>query len=368
MQPLGFEKELANRRVFVTGHSGFTGSWLCFWLQMLNAKVFGYSLAPTENQPLSHLLGLDSSVDGIYADIMDFDALADAMAAFRPEVVIHLAAQPLVRRSYREPRETFAVNALGTANVLEAARSTGGVKGIVCITTDKVYENREWNWAYRENDPLGGKDPYSASKAAAELIIKSYASSFPPSSGAPAIATARGGNIVGGGDWSEDRLIPDFVRAVFTDVPLTLRFPDATRPWQHVLALAQGYLMLSSGLLSERSAHFARAWNLGPQELGEYSVRQVMEMLSAHWRRPQLEYLENPLAEAGSLALDSRLAHNQLGWRSVWSVEQTVRRTAEWYRAYEEKTRVGDLHPGCMAAFTRLQVDEWRSGIGMTER
>ncbi|MGN6549710.1 MAG: CDP-glucose 4,6-dehydratase [Pararhizobium sp.] len=327
---LEFEQALRGRRVFVTGHSGFTGSWLCSWFGEIGATLFGYSLPPETDPALSRVLGLDESVDAVTDDIMNYDVLAGAMARFEPDIVIHLAAQPLVRRSYREPLRTFAVNALGTANVLEAARQTPGVKGVVCITTDKVYENREWDWAYRENDPLGGKDPYSASKAAAEMVAKGYSSSFPDG---PRIAIARGGNIVGGGDWSEDRLIPDFVRAVVGGGTLTLRFPEATRPWQHVLALVQGYGMLAAGLLSDDAGRYARAWNLGPQELRQYSVRQVMEILSDTWSRPDLDYLDAPLPEAGALALDSRLAHNRLGWTTPWSTEEMIRRTADWYRA-----------------------------------
>jgi CDP-glucose 4,6-dehydratase len=245
-----FERALHGRRVFVTGHTGFTGSWACLWLQSIGAIVEGYSL-PAETTPsLFGAAGLETLVRGTLADICDYPRLLSAMQVFRPDLVLHLAAQPLVRRSYREPLRTFEVNAQGTAHVLEAARTVGGVRGVVCVTTDKVYRNNEWPWAYRENDPLGGKDPYSASKASAEMVIQSYAASYPFSEGkGPAIATARGGNIVGGGDWSEDRLVPDFVRSVVNDAPLTLRYPEATRPWQHVLALVHGYLLLLGKLM-----------------------------------------------------------------------------------------------------------------------
>ena len=358
---LPFETALAGRKVFVTGHSGFTGSWLCAWFQQAGVELFGYSLAPTEQQPLFRLLALKDGMEEVYADIMEFEALSQAMTRFQPEIVIHLAAQPLVRRSYREPLATFAVNALGTANVLEAARSTPSVRGVVCITTDKVYENREWAWAYRENDPLGGKDPYSASKAAAEMVIKGYAHSF-FGDGGPSIAIARGGNIIGGGDWSEDRLIPDFVRAVTSGEALTLRFPEATRPWQHVLALVQGYGQLAAGLLSDDVRRYAKAWNLGPSDPTQYSVRHVLEILAANWERPDLRYLDEPLPEAGALSLDSRLAFNELGWHPAWSVEEMVRRTALWYREYH--ARVGH-HPeeGSMRDFTLAQIDDWRVGL-----
>lgn len=362
---LAFETKLRGKRVFVTGHSGFTGSWLCTWLSRAGVELFGYSLLPDSTQPLFSLIGTD--VPAVYDDIMNFESLHDAMQTFQPDIVIHLAAQPLVRLSYREPRRTFAVNAMGTANVLEAARLTPSACGVVCITTDKVYDNREWEWAYRENDPLGGKDPYSASRAAAEMIIKGYASSFSGSGKGPYIATARGGNIIGGGDWSEDRLIPDFVRALVSGNPLTLRFPDATRPWQHVLALVQGYAMLAAGLLSDDPRPFARAWNLGPADPVQYSVRQVTDLLATHWSRPDLRYLDEPMPEARALALDSRLAHNALDWRSPWTVPTMIQKTAEWYRAHYANTPPGSNLPGSMHDFTLGQIDEWRDGLKRIE-
>ena len=241
--------------------------------------------------------------------------------------------------------------------MLEAARHVKSVRGVLCITTDKVYKNNEWDWAYRENDPLGGKDPYSASKAAAEMVIQSYAASYPWSEGkGPAIAIARGGNIIGGGDWSEDRLIPDFVRALIDDQPMTLRYPDATRPWQHVLALVHGYLLLLSGLESDHPGRYARAWNLGPQDLKSHSVRDVLELMSSHWQRPQLDFMDNPLPEAGALALDSSLARNKLGWMQVWDTAQVVEHTAAWYRDYYKD-------PAAARAITLKQINAWREGI-----
>lgn len=290
-------------------------------------------------------------------DICDYDTLLGAMRKFEPELVLHLAAQPLVRRSYREPLRTFEVNAQGTAHVLEAARSTGSVRGVVCVTTDKVYRNNEWPWPYRENDPLGGKDPYSASKAAAEMVIQSYAASFPFAEGrGPAIATARGGNIVGGGDWSQDRLIPDFVRSLVDGTKLTLRYPEATRPWQHVLALVHGYLLLMANLLSPQAQSFARAWNLGPQELKHYPVREVLELMGSEWQRPELEFMNNPLPEAGALALDSSIARNLLGWQPAWDTHRVIRETAAWYRNYYAA-------PESAKAFTLAQIEAWRKDI-----
>ncbi|VWX60463.1 CDP-glucose 4,6-dehydratase [Burkholderiales bacterium 8X] len=357
-EPLAFEQALAARKVFVTGHTGFTGGWACLWLRAIGADVAGYSLAPETSPSLFEAadIGADLHASTI-GDICDFDGLSAAMRAFEPEVVLHLAAQPLVRRSYREPVRTFEVNAQGTAHVLEAARQTPSVRGVVCVTTDKVYRNNEWSWPYRENDPLGGKDPYSASKAAAEMVIQSYVASFPSEKGkGPAIATARGGNIVGGGDWSEDRLIPDFVRSIVQGGKLTLRYPEATRPWQHVLALVHGYLMLMAKLLGPEAHEFARAWNLGPQDIRHYPVSEVLELMSSEWRRPELEFMDQPLPEAGALALDSTIARNLLGWQPAWDTQQVIRETAAWYRNYYAA-------PDTAKAFTLEQIKAWRRDI-----
>ncbi|WP_439868712.1 CDP-glucose 4,6-dehydratase [Pseudomonas syringae] len=354
---LKFEDSLAGKKVLVTGHTGFTGGWACLWLKSIGAHVAGYSLAPETKPSLFEEIGLEDDVTSVLGDICDFDKLLQAVEAFQPDLILHLAAQPLVRRSYREPVQTFMVNAQGTAHVLEAARLVKSVRGVLCVTTDKVYKNNEWAWPYRENDPLGGKDPYSASKAAAEMIIQSYGASYPFSQGlGPAIATARGGNIIGGGDWSEDRLIPDFVRALNEGQVMTLRYPDATRPWQHVLALVHGYLVILAELLSENPGRVAKAWNLGPQELKQYSVRDVLELMSADWQRPNLEFMDNPLPEAGALALDSSIARNQLNWIPVWNTEEVVEKTASWYRDFYAR-------PGNARAITLAQINGWRAGI-----
>lgn len=352
-----FEAALKGRKVFVTGHTGFTGGWACLWLQSLGATVAGYSLPPDTTPSLFAAAGVEATVSAnTFGDICQYESLLDTMRAFEPELVLHLAAQPLVRRSYREPLWTFQVNAQGTAHVLEAAR-TAGVRGVVCVTTDKVYRNNEWPWPYRENDPLGGKDPYSASKAAAEMIIQSYAASFPFAEGkGPAIATARGGNIVGGGDWSEDRLVPDFVRSVVGGATLTLRYPDATRPWQHVLSLVHGYLMLMAKLLGPEAPAFARAWNLGPQDPRQYSVREVFELMEKAWKRPAIEYMDNPLPEAGALALDSSIARNLLGWIPPWDTPRVIGETANWYRAFAND-------PAMAQATTLAQIDAYRQAL-----
>lgn len=356
-KPLDFENALAGKRIFVTGHTGFTGSWVCLWLKSIGATVTGYALPPDTTPSLFEAAGLEIDVPSTFGDIADSDRLLDAVTAAAPELILHLAAQPLVRRSYREPVRTFLVNAQGTVHVLEAARVTGTVKGVLCITTDKVYQNNEWPWPYRENDPLGGKDPYSASKAAAEMAIRSYAASFPwKERKGPAIASARGGNIIGGGDWSEDRLIPDFVRAVTGNHELVLRYPDATRPWQHVLALVHGYLIILAGLASDNPRTFVRAWNLGPPDAKQYRVRDVLEVVCRHWHRPAIRFTETELPETQSLALDSTLAQNQLDWLPVWGTEESIKQTANWYRDYYDE-------PGSAKSITIRQIKSWREGI-----
>ncbi|WP_307147666.1 CDP-glucose 4,6-dehydratase [Rhizobium tibeticum] len=350
-----FERALAGKRILVTGNSGFTGGWACLWLRSLGADVVGYSLPPEMSPCLFDVI--DNDVETTFGDICDYGQLLDAVSRVEPDLILHLAAQPLVRRSYAEPLRTFLVNAQGTAHVLEAARTVRTVQGVLCVTTDKVYKNNEWSWPYRENDALGGKDPYSASKAAAEMFIQSYAASFPSELGkGPAIATARGGNIIGGGDWSEDRLIPDFVRAVVNGGQLTLRYPEATRPWQHVLALIHGYLIILAGLTSKNPANFARAWNLGPQDVKQYTVRDVLSLMSDSWEKPDLAFLDNPLPEAEALALDSTLARNRLGWNPVWDTERVVRETAAWYRQYYKD-------PKSVSELTLQQINAWRKEI-----
>lgn len=349
-----FENSLTGRKVFVTGHTGFTGGWACLWLQSIGVNVSGYALEPDTQPNLFNALSLGQKIQSEFADICDYERLLNSIKECEPDLVLHLAAQPLVRRSYHEPLRTFLVNTQGTANVLEAARSVKTVKGILCITTDKVYRNNEWSWAYRENDPLGGKDPYSASKAAAEMIIQGYAASYSGSKRqGPFVAIARGGNIIGGGDWSQDRLIPDFIRAIVNESPMTLRYPSAKRPWQHVLSLVYGYLMILAGLLSENPDFYARAWNFGPQDTKHYTVQDVLDLMSEYWKRPVLKYMNNPLPEAQELALDSSLAHNQLHWVSAWDTKRTIRETATWYRNYYDA-----LDSAC--AITIDQIGEWR--------
>jgi CDP-glucose 4,6-dehydratase len=326
---------LKGKKIFVTGHTGFTGSWACIWLNQLGCEVFGYSLEPETTPNLFTEAEVGSLVGGKIADIRNFETLREAIVKFQPDLVLHLAAQPLVRRSYRIPRETFEVNAQGTANVLEAIRGVDSIKGVLCITTDKVYKNFETGRQYVETDELGGQDPYSASKAAAELIIASYRYSFGGAGKAfPVIAVARGGNIIGGGDWSEDRLIPDYVRAFDSNKELEIRFPSSTRPWQHVLSLVDGYLTILAGMLGPEDKKFDRAFNLGPIEAESFSVTSVLDLMSYHLSGVTIIQDKSELHEAGKLGLNSDLAIKTFGWHPSWDTAEVIEKTASWYKAF----------------------------------
>ena len=333
-----FNRVYEGRRVLVTGHTGFKGSWLVLWLQSLGARVTALSL-PAETSP-NHwdLLGLD--VESHHVDIRDEEAIRRKIVEARPEMVFHLAAQPLVRRSYRKPLETWATNVMGTANVLDACRQVDGLAAMVVVTTDKCYENKEWVWGYREIDPLGGHDPYSASKAGSELVTASFRRSFFDKPSSPLLASARAGNVIGGGDWSEDRLIPDLVRSIGTGVPLEIRSPAATRPWQHVLECLSGYLALGQRLL-EGDRSCAEAWNFGPDREGNRRVEQVLDALKTTWPAMTWTRSEVPQPhEAQLLHLDSGKARERLAWRPVWSFDEGVDATADWYRAWLERQEV----------------------------
>lgn len=327
----------ADRRVLVTGHTGFKGSWLALWLRRMGARVSALALAPDTRPSHWDLLALD--LDSEIVDIRDAAALQRAVQRVRPEIVFHLAAQALVRPSYQEPLGTWATNVMGTANLLEACRHVPGVAAIVVATSDKCYENREWHWPYREGDPLGGHDPYSASKAGAELVAASYRRSFFAQAGAPLLATARAGNVIGGGDWARDRLVPDAVRAVAAGEPLSVRNPASTRPWQHVLEPLAGYLSLGQRLL-QGDAGAADAWNFGPGPQGNTDVATLLASLQAHW--PELRWTATGAAgphEAGLLQLDASRARAQLQWRPVWSLQDGVAATAAWYRTWLKEGR-----------------------------
>jgi CDP-glucose 4,6-dehydratase len=322
------------RRVLVTGHTGFKGSWLTLWLHELGASVTGVALPP-ESQP-NHWDLLELPLDDRRLDIRGIGPLQSVFGEVQPEIVFHLAAQPLVRRSYRDPLETWSTNVMGTANVLEACRRQPGVRAVVVVTSDKCYENREWLWGYRENDRLGGHDPYSASKAGAELVAASYRSAYFNAESAPLLATARAGNVIGGGDWSEDRLVPDLIRALKMAQPLEVRAPDATRPWQHVLESLSGYLLLGQKLLAGNRT-CADAWNFGPGPDGDCTVAEVLGKLGRHWKalRWHGTDLQQP-HEANLLHLDSAKARSLLHWQPVWNIDATLARTVEWYRAWLE--------------------------------
>jgi CDP-glucose 4,6-dehydratase len=333
---------VADRTIIVTGHTGFKGGWLTLWLRKLGANVTGLGLSPDQGPDnLFERAGVGSACRSIIVDIRDREAVERTFREVQPSLVFHLAAQPLVQRSYADPIGTFATNVMGTAHVLEAARKLSCVEAVVCVTTDKVYENKEWFWPYREDEPLGGRDPYSASKSAAEMVARSYMTALTSQYGCR-IATARGGNVIGGGDWSEARIIPDIVRAVREDYPLTLRNPGATRPWQHVLELCYGYLLLASYLLKgqpERGKepnHFIDAWNFGPDAALEMPVASLVQHMLLTMERPRhpVETQASTLHESTYLRLDSSKARAELGWRPALDFAKTMAWTAEWYRRY----------------------------------
>lgn len=329
----------AGRRVLVTGHTGFKGSWLALWLRELGAKVAGLALAP-DTSP-SHWVALSlSDVADYRVDLRDAIAVCKVLDDYRPEIVFHLAAQPLVRRSYRDPVTTFASNVMGLVNLFEAVRVCPSVRVLINATTDKVYADHVGPEGYRETDPLGGHDPYSSSKACAELVSDCYRKSFfnaPDST--VRIATARAGNVIGGGDWAEDRLVPDLVRAAISGQALKVRNPDAIRPWQHVLEPLSGYLRLGQCLWGDAS--FAGAWNFGPGATSEISVRSLTKQLGSHWSALHIETDDAPHPhEAATLRLDAGKAFAQLAWQPIWNIETALARTAAWYRDFHESGQV----------------------------
>lgn len=325
----------AGRPVFLTGHTGFKGSWLALWLARLGARVHGFALPPETAPDMFDLARVrDALASHTVGDVRDSGALAAALNAAKPELVLHLAAQPLVRRSYREPLDTWATNVMGTVHLFEAVRSCPGIRAVVVVTTDKCYRNLEQEYGYRESDPLGGNDPYSASKAATELVVHSYRRSFFMENG-PLVASARAGNVIGGGDWSEDRLIPDAARAVAAGRAMEIRHPGATRPWQHVLDALQGYLLLAARLLAG-DASVADAFNFGPDPADNLSVAEVLARMQRHW--PQLAWQADPSSangphEARLLYLDSSKARGLLHWVPRWPLDSALEHTAQWYQS-----------------------------------
>lgn len=354
--PAPFDGVFAGKRVLVTGHTGFKGAWLALWLTQLGAEVSGFALEPPsdpsvfDDARLAELLTAHR-----IGDIRDTEALSAFVAEVRPEVVLHLAAQPLVRDSYDDPVGTYATNVMGTVHLLEAVRACDSVRAVVSVTSDKCYENREWEYSYRENDAMGGFDPYSSSKGCAEIVTTAYRRSFFSAPGSARIASARAGNVVGGGDWARDRIVPDCIRALGRGEAVVLRNPDAVRPWQHVLEPLAGYLTLAASLLEDGAA--VGAWNFGPDPDGGVPVRDVVEKLLAAWGSGSWEL--DPAAasqphEAKLLRLDSTKARTQLGWRPVWDIAETLSKTAAWYGAWHrDASSARELCLADIDAYTR---------------
>ena len=344
------------KRVFLTGHTGFKGGWLALWLSEMGAAVHGFALAPSTDPSFYKVTGLaERLATSTIADIRDVTALNAALASAAPEIVLHLSAQPLVRYSYIAPVETYAVNVTGTVNLLEAVRQTTGIKAVVNVTTDKCYENRERNGPYTEDEALGGYDPYSSSKACSELVASAYRRSFLARQGV-ALGSARAGNVIGGGDWSADRLLPDFLRAIDAGEILSIRYPQAIRPWQHVLEPLSGYLQLAEKLYTENAA-FAEAWNFGPEDADSRPVEWLVDNLcarvpGAYWRREEAPQPH----EAGTLKLDSGKATQRLNWRPRWALEQALAQTVDWHLAWRKGAD--------MRAFSLQQIAAYETAMG----
>ena len=337
-----YNEYFKNKTILVTGHTGFKGSWLAYMLKYLGAEVVGYSLDPVNEYDNFNVLGLKKSLVDIRGDVRDFGKLRSVFEQYKPDVVFHLAAQPLVRDSYSIPRETIEINLMGTVNVMEAFRNSSIESSLVVITSDKVYENREWVWSYRENDRLGGYDPYSASKGATELLCSAYQRSFFSPDNYDehhkVIATVRAGNVIGGGDWSRDRIIPDVIRAIDEKRAVKIRNPDAVRPWQHVVEPLHGYLLLASKMETD-PLKFSGAWNFGPNSNFHLKVRELVKILAESYGDLQMNVDDNNnhLHESKMLSLDNTKSAIQLGWHPMLSIEETIDMTVEWYKNYKNK-------------------------------
>ncbi len=327
------------KRVFVTGHTGFKGGWLCLWLKKLGAEVTGYALPPASNPSLFSVTCVQDGMHSLIGDVADRQRLASAMAEAKPDVVIHMAAQALVRYSYRHPVETYATNVMGTVHLLEAVRHCDSVCSVLVVTSDKCYENRERKIGYREDEAMGGFDPYSNSKGCAELVVAAYRQSFFAAQGRVALATARAGNVIGGGDWSDDRLIPDMVRAFHAGETVCIRNPDAVRPWQHVFEALHGYLLLLENMMENPTA-FSQAWNFGPEDADTRDVAWIVKRFVAHWSADQggadwrIERDAGNLHEAHTLRLDCSKARHELNWRPALDFGLALQWIADWYRCY----------------------------------
>jgi CDP-glucose 4,6-dehydratase len=355
-----FEETYRNRTVLITGHTGFKGAWLSLWLHHLGSNVIGYALKPPTQPSLFELCDLNTKITSIEGDVRDFDHLKSVIQKDKPEIIFHLAAQALVRRSYFDPLQTYSTNVMGTVHLLEAVRQTGGVRVIINVTSDKCYQNQEWVWGYRENDPMGGQDPYSSSKGCAELITTAYTRSyFNPEhyeKDGVSVASVRSGNVIGGGDWAEDRLLPDCMKALLENKPIVIRYPDAVRPWQHVLEPLFGYLLLAQ-LLYHDGPKFLGAWNFGPDDENVKPVRRLVERIveiwggKARWEIDQADQLD----EAHTLKLDCSKAKLELGWYPQWDLETGLKKTIEWFKAYRNHED--------MLMTTIKQIKDYEEGI-----
>lgn len=345
------------KNVLVTGHTGFKGAWLSLWLKELGARVIGYSLPPPTTPSLFETIKLNEHIDSIIGNILDYGHLTSVLEEYQPEIVFHLAAQPLVRLSYEEPKLTYETNVMGTINVLEAIKGCKSTRAGIIITSDKCYENKEWEYAYRENDALGGYDPYSSSKACAEIVTAAYRNSFfnpeTYNEHKVSIASVRAGNVIGGGDWGLDRIVPDIIRAIRANKPVILRNPQAIRPWQHVLEPLSGYLHLAS-LMCQDAKKYSSAWNFGPEHQGHVTVQQLAEEIIARWENGTWHPANNQiqLHEANYLSLDCTKSNNILQWYPVYRLDETIDATVRWYQDYYENN--SDMYP-----FTMGQISSY---------
>ena len=355
------------KRVLITGETGFKGSWLSVWLLEMGAEVTGYSIGPPGEPSNFESCALGERIEHVHGDVRESDRLSSLLREKKPQIVFHLAAQPLVRVSYEEPVQTFETNAMGTVHLLEAVRLTPEVKVVINVTSDKCYENREWIWGYRENDPLGGRDPYGGSKACAEIIFSSYLHSYLRPRGIGA-ASVRAGNVIGGGDWGKDRLVPDCVRAWSSGAPVQIRMPAAVRPWQHVLEPLSGYLHLAA-LLWHAPLKYTGAWNFGPGASEGVTVRQLVSQMALFWGGCRWEEKEadGNGPEAASLTLCSDKANRELGWRCLLQITQSLRLTVDWYKDFYTRKKGRDMYPSCSgqiqeyAALARAAALPWAS-------
>lgn len=335
------------KTVLVTGHTGFKGSWLCLWLQDMGATVIGYALQPPTQPSLFEVANVAQGMVSIMGDVRDAGHLNQVFAQHQPQVVLHLAAQALVRYSYANPVETYATNVMGTVNLLEVVRNTPSVRAVVNVTTDKCYENREWVWGYRENEAMGGSDPYSSSKGCSELVTAAYRNSFFGKESSAAIASARAGNVIGGGDWAQDRLVPDIMRSITEKRPVQIRSPYAIRPWQHVLEPLSGYLVLAERLYAD-GKKFAEAWNFGPEENDAKTVEWIAGKLTHDWEEGASWCVDDGLHphEAHTLRLDCSKARSLLGWRPRWKLETALQKITAWHKAHVSNTNMREVTLG----------------------